>query len=517
MYPPNEDERKIIKRVLETLFDLNSSPQSRKSIFVGAFSGSKSLINGIPDLSVRSDYLSEDIIDYLIKYGKLNNRQPALLKFIEYIIGKELVGLEDREDLSKILSSQVGESVESTSSDGYTKKQPPSSEILNSQTNENSHPRPPCVHIIVGGKGGVGKTLITLGAMNSYIQKTYGRRAIFIDANTSNNSLYELIFEFTPVKNRYLGTKIPKLYLLENVSNRWDIINSEQPYDLHGGTKGFWDSVADIALRDEYLDHDIFVDTNLNIPNLFTDGDAEEIGALKRLFNHQKYVIVWMIWTASMARQPIIVERIERFERNLFKGVAPLLPQAEGLFQVVHVINPSALMHPNTDDEKARALTKELDEILETLRSVSETAQRLASDPEELKVVQANLGSIERATNNAKRLVEKFQDPIRSFEPLQNLQNGEVSKQLFSLPNMVEYLQKHSQGASFDFEAFAKEFNARPSNLLLIPMYDVRLKGYTESKYDEEALWATIGEISKSVNKFLSDLYAALPFLSTPP
>jgi len=227
------------------------------------------------------------------------------------------------------------------------------------------------IHIFTGGKGGTGKTLLSICASLYYINL---RKLLIVDFNIFNPDLHYVLGrarlegEEKSQEGGFVFTKLPREGHLVMPDP-----NNNEPYMLPKyGIASFYNDlnrVIDISIRKGYLNNDsndyIIVDTGFHIANLFMDlPDNQENRDLSNNENGENNwlmpdkggykvpnrlqnarLIIWFLWTLTALEREGEVDMIRRVVRNLNRYNIGRFDEVED-FQ--HVFNPFTLYPPES-------------------------------------------------------------------------------------------------------------------------------------------------------------------------
>ena len=340
---------------------------------------------------------------------------------------------------------------------------------------ENYRSSAKALHILSSGKGGVGKTLIALASIcGSAVD--LGHNLLGVDLNTMNPDLFRLLSFESFGQLQWERSSVDWMHdflnnqELEDGTIDWEnqlsivnLIQQSNPFILPKGIQGFWLRIIEgIGLDPAFQDYEIFVDTNLNILNLFSD--TETIHRLLRTYNNKIYV--WIFWTwasihdgGRIARTLTVAKR--EFGENL---------------QFVHVLNPSALLSPRVDiSNEVNNLThlRKAIEALGPIKSMNPVSE-MASTLYELLIQQEKIvfDEIDKITNPAEY-------EIGGLLELTNAPSTEsISHDTFI--SILEDIAPFTLDGEQFIEFYVALDNQRPLNVLPISTHDPELRGYTE-------------------------------------
>ena len=358
------------------------------------------------------------------------------------------------------------------------------------------------IHIITGNKGGVGKTLISL-AIACYYNSNGSRPLLAADLNTTNADLHSILSRFQiPSNDPYISG-----YDLFKVTDFVFTLRPNEPYEIKGGASSFWDEVKIIQQRSSPVaDFDIVVDTSQNVANLVTSKSGFKLSDFRRDFpkvdaafekympssylsawedslsflaSSNKEIFVWIIWTWASFQDSV---------RSVFSDALRSLAGTNKV-NVVHVLNPSALINPRGG-------------VLPTFKNYIRWIEKKAIEKERAKKdFRNNLATLERVTEEADKAIQWFQ------ERLQELPDSEEHAvaglhDLMKLPatGPIPYKRKNGNGKTFEIDvvkvlksvspvkpidSFRKlyegfiDYGGRPNNILCITKHNPKLRGYT--------------------------------------
>jgi hypothetical protein len=329
------------EKALEILSRHCTTPADTRPLIETAFYGKNRLINNI-DINGAPLTVANNIVTELKKLSCINiDGKSVYAVWIFFHKNRDRFGSQDQEWIDKNLASYQNQC------------QPELSPIpiLSNYT--------PKIHILVSAKGGVGKTLIGLSALASYIRgRMRSRRLLIIDINTTNNDLYHLV----PAAKK--NQIIPRSdWRYSEISSSCHIFSKEPFHQLPNSGVGFWNFIRQAVekykdmIKGEYKDliksendFDIFIDTNLHPANILPGGafagdeDNDPLStAIKGLIKEegeQKHQInLWMVWTwgALSAGRAAYIETAMKRAKTTFKDN----------MRIIHVLNPNAIIDPN--------------------------------------------------------------------------------------------------------------------------------------------------------------------------
>lgn len=385
------------------------------------------------------------------------------------------------------------------------------------------------IHIITGNKGGVGKTLISL-ALACYYNSSGSRPLLAADLNTTNADLHSILSRFQIPNGYHL---IPG-YDLFPVTDFVYTLRPHEPYEIKGGASSFWGEVKTIQQKSSSVaDFDLVIDTSQNVANLVTGKSGFKLSDFRRDFPKvdaafEKYIpssylstwedslsfltssnmdiFVWIIWTWASFQDSV---------RSVFSDALWRLNETNKV-NVVHVLNPSALINPRGG-------------VLPTFKNYIRWIEKKAIEKERAKKdFRNNLATLERVTEEADKAIQWFQ------ERLQELPDSEEHAvaglhDLMKLPatGPIPYKRKNGNGKTFEIDvvkvlksvspvkpidSFRKlyegfiDYGGRPNNILCITKHNPKLRGYTELFCVEEYRPQSFDELSKKIDGITKDI-----------
>jgi hypothetical protein len=362
------------------------------------------------------------------------------------------------------------------------------------------------LHILTSVKGGVGKTLLTLGVVCHYLDKRHiTPKLVSVDINTNNNDLYRLLAG--PNGGEALEATRWRYAKIGRSPHR--VAKRLVPYQLLHGATGFWAELEQIVNHDDFYDFDAIVDTNMHIANLV---ELEpRIGEILRQIcvdkNH-KNIYIWIVWTFASLKDHEYVEK----GVSLFKETLP--QEVSDRITIVHVLNPSALAAPqnNFQDEieaivGIRRAQEKFDQLIEEMDRQNDPVardaiRRLRENYMFNHVADLNLENIDLTV-------------ARAFPGLDSLSTAPVTHEIDYSEFIEKIGQKLTDGSNeFLTTRFTDMFESsfrdigRPWNLLPISIHDPGLRGYTEvlSKLELSTLCQRMEHIQPDIERFLGHL-----------
>lgn len=336
------------------------------------------------------------------------------------------------------------------------------------------------VHIVTSVKGGVGKTLLCIATMSSYIVRDVNGRSILgIDLNSMNTDLFRsLATDHNPKRLKGASNWIKSKIRDGHPST---VVRRNEPYVLLNGAAEFWGQLSELLNHDEFSDCDFIVDTNLHLTNLIT-GSTEPHNYLNTILdeNEDRIIHIWILWTFASLRYPDdIVKGLTFFTNRISK-------QFSNRVRFVHVLNPSALVPPhvdlNTHIEAWYAYKQTEDRLAETNLLLSDTRLKEALERarrEYLNILHEALQEklstppepIPYPFQGLKKLIQETTVNSIAYEEFMRKIGHLIADQVLRRP--VENI--------FD-EIYEQSFKdrGRPQNLLPISTHDPSMRGYTE-------------------------------------
>lgn len=158
------------------------------------------------------------------------------------------------------------------------------------------------IHILVGSKGGIGKTRCSISICKFYIKNN--ATPYLLDLNIMNQDLFDIFSgenenlqsnDFIIEKSNFLDNDIKKNYF--NIKR----IN---PYRLFNGTFEIWEiihKIYEFAIQKNTNNNVLIIDTNLSLINIIPDKDEID-HRYKELFSNLKLhnnfnLFIWNIWS----------------------------------------------------------------------------------------------------------------------------------------------------------------------------------------------------------------------------
>lgn len=403
------------------------------------------------------------------------------------------------------------------------------------------------IHIITGTKGGIGKTLTGLAvACNYFFNYTLTQKQLLaVDLNTTNPDLFRILSFYHDQKLGNLpdpdGTRS---WYTVSLNNAIYATRPSDPHHIRGGAASFWDDILRVATRYENRkDMDILVDTSQHAANLvFGRKDISE-----PLRNHDqmprdlamqwediiwellketgRIIYIWVFWTWA------------NFQDSEIDNITTPLTRFNNTFgdriNIVHVLNPSALMLPQIKFAPTKGVYRELIEKLDG---------DIATLQMQIKRGELDLNLADKLIKNRK---SERDDAWDSYEKLAKYSDFEIPglsdlarKESVVLP--IPYIDRTPSPkkgeTALDFknliaETFNKGPNNRPevifkelhrslsdelggcpSNILPISTVDPDLKGYTEIFTRTRP--TTFDELKEKIQEIVIDVEHFMPHLS---
>lgn len=336
-------------------------------------------------------------------------------------------------------------------------------------------------HIFTGGKGGVGKTLLSLGKTLSFDES---KNILCVDLNWENPDYSRILYQS---KSPELGVnKFSYVRIQENIL----VLRPAEHYNIPNGALGFWQTIRE-SLQESYHSHKfdptvVIVDTNLHFASLlrWSGGGSSAARIIKRIDaiakeNRISALNFWFIWTtASFFSDSLIriAKSYSYFVNNLNKNYF-----SEKNF--IHVLNLSAI-YPMIG----------LDRLYDRLRKLEKQQVAMPAVEDDLSVYEfIQVDELNRLSNMPKADHINLQgliDPVKVA-----LENSKRTK--FSNKFPTDIVEKIAEKLLETYK------NSRPSNLVIIPFYDATIAGYTDiaeiSTIDDlkRLLDSIIGKIKK--------------------
>lgn len=362
------------------------------------------------------------------------------------------------------------------------------------------------IHILTGVKGGVGKTLLSLATLCTYMESDRrDKKLLCVDINTTNNDLYRLL------AGKSEGDVLSRSpWNISRIAQTEHYVAKRRvPYALLDGVMGFWFELANIVNHDMFRDFDVIVDTNLHIANLMEGGKQlkDAIGNIRS--GADKNLFLWIVWTfASLADDEYVQSGVAQFN-----GLFPSDTTQNNT--IIHVLNPSALTAPQTsiqDEVRALVHIQQKKETYDRLIAESEQEGRTA-ERDALKVLRDEYLS-DKLGNF--RIEDIDLEVSRPFPGLYELMTQEDVTEDIAYDDFIEKIGQtitnypHEYLADVFENIYESKFHrhGRPRNLLPISTHDPKLRGYTEhlSGIQIEALCEHITYVQRDVSRFLKAL-----------
>lgn len=357
-------------------------------------------------------------------------------------------------------------------------------------------------HIVTGGKGGVGKTLLSVAIFLAYVLG-FKRLIHGLDLNSTNADFHRLL-GFKPTDDFNPNWQTAESDPSAHISRPND------PYILPEGISGFWEQVISPLQIPAYYQHNITVDTNLHIANLYR-GNPDPDDVVKMLVNKtQRTVYLWIVWTYASIIDYQSVNQAIRHYREKYPD----------RFKIIHVLNPSALMPPTVDIREASRLG-EYQQREQTYRK----QRSELTDPNEIQFLDLLLSrNSESMRAIAVSLSEK--QLISGLQKIWELDT--ISSNVVNDEKVGELLAKHlihkddgtmsPNAISQGFESLCNDikvtFGGRPITVLPITTYDRTYFGYTEKNRiggNLSLVRKSLEAVCKEVEQFLRILLKENP------
>lgn len=345
------------------------------------------------------------------------------------------------------------------------------------------------IHIMTSVKGGVGKTLLSLSIMSSYLTARNG--ILCADMNTMNTDLYRLLADKekkdTPLTNTSWGyQKIHSQIYTARRNDPWKLVNG----------RDFWHELTSLTRTQNFENSDILLDTNVHVANIIDISNS----IIKDIASSKRHIYIWIIWNNSSFR-----------DDEAIKLASARMPKN---FTLIHVLNPYALLTPDgmTIEEEIRAFT--LNEPVRSARQSLQTSKKtiIGVNPQ----IASDIDQILARIQNEHPDLDLH--PYTIFPEFETLLNKEVSSGEISYADFMRQIggvfveqtrnSSLSETLKIIYERnFQDKDRKRPYNLLPLSRYDRNLKGYTQRQYQSiDDIRNIIYHIGDDVHKFLLGL-----------
>jgi hypothetical protein len=416
---------------------------------------------------------------------------------------------------------------------------------------ENNKHVPKELHILTGGKGGVGKTLLSLSS--TLAQLSLDKKVLCIDLNWENGDfsrILQLDKGLIPVKSDGAIT----YSIGEIIPFRCLIARPDVQHTLPDAALGFWDSIRDVLriCYDRQFDPDcIVVDTGLHCSSLIKQTSSGTIGrVLKRIntlleVNSISHLNIWYVWTlASLHQKSSDPYNIIRFAKLFENGLDHSIFSIKKNF--IQVVNPYALSFSSHSKESNITLIREvlnntsrykklINLIEQSIQSgidydscfnrfydlrEEQSSKNFPVQNRDNKVIDSDLITfndlIDKARwdiDDAYNLYNTFSNTnnlnIDSLTDLANAQVGDgidISTFVDIAQNVFQSEQSESIMITDQMRDLGKAVlfqtdHKRPQNLFLIPMYDPEVVGFTDRFIHTTP--QSINDISRVINKII--------------
>lgn len=352
------------------------------------------------------------------------------------------------------------------------------------------------LHIITGGKGGVGKTLATLCAAISKMKQ--GEWGIIIDLNYNNNDLSAILepvtikkeglplgtsgFDLVPIKPIFSNNATSRNYLI--FPNRLGKIFGRLPWEgglaLYRHINNILRLVADnIEIEGGYQPSFCIVDTGLHLSNLNPQAPEATDYSRKKISEEFDMLTstdlkIWFLWTIAMFDRAYEADAARATIRELGEIKVAGQPWFKDT-NIIHVINPHAIFPKSGILNIVPKIEVEI-EALVKLRDASSV------NPITFSAFNSKVGSAIKDFSGS--TLEKYFDGIAKV--IAGVLGDRID--LFSEPP--------------DW--------TRPRNVFPIPYYKRDLVGYTDTlehkdNYTLQTITDLLGNVLTSYNKYLQE------------
>jgi hypothetical protein len=374
------------------------------------------------------------------------------------------------------------------------------------------------IHLLTSVKGGVGKTLVSLGIACNYYFQRRNRGLIAIDMNTMNPDLFRILSSFVNADGPSTYEKVTEWeHAYPDKDN--SIIEAFAPkerYVLPDGALGFWEKLMEIIELPEIVDgnRDIVIDTNLHISNVANVIRSKGLNRIESILesNRTRTIYFWIFWTWAAFQ-----------ESDPIRAALLQLKRFGSRTSIVHVLNPSALLPPQIDRSSQIKLTDALKTLLRgsvqllgtvpslrhkdfvsALELMIETIEAPNENSQLIKYPIPGLADLAQAHPKRPITFKEFERICKFF---QGLPPDATAEETF-LP-VYEILVNGNKDVNGNI--IKPGFGGRPSNVLPISTDDPDLIGYTEAfarraPEDMNAVKGKIGAIEADIDNLLEHL-----------
>ncbi len=321
------------------------------------------------------------------------------------------------------------------------------------------------VHLFTGGKGGVGKTLLSL---TTTIQYAKNKKVLCLDLNFENTDISRILFSSRDDAPSGIGK-----FVYASFGNLM-VLRPSLLYNIPEAALGFWQLIRD-GLKECYerLDFDpdiVVVDTNLHFASLLrTTGEAARNNSLKRIqslsIEHNiTQLNIWFVWTLTALTQKSGDLFYVSKTLSYLKKLSQKKPFFDPASNFVHVINPFALYSYFQEDANPK-----------NVKSFATISKAKAEEG-------ISLSQFSETTTNVLQRTRK--------------------RHTYLSPDFLEALGEELQ----------KEYNSgRPKNVVIIPSFEQNVVGFVDYFVTAESLTyddivLRLSSFSEHFNDFLVPL-----------
>jgi hypothetical protein len=358
------------------------------------------------------------------------------------------------------------------------------------------------IHLFTSVKGGVGKTLVSLGVICGAVRQN-ANPILGIDLNTTNPDLFNILSFNVPCT-------LPDAsgWDLSILDDRTHLVVPQQPYILPDGAVGFWSKMQQVLSSPLYAtgNWDVLVDTNLHIANLIIEGlGAGGDNVIQQILRVPgRTIYLWIFWTWAALQEKNI--------GYISTALELLMKRFPDRVCVAHVLNPSALIPPKINLSSRLELLealKYLDQMPSHLKSIVERSQTLDDIKEEL--LRQFADSPELREYSIPGLSELAAE--RPCPPITFAQFRDIVGNIFKRINPGALPEEAFMPL---YEEMKEKFNGCPRNIFSVATHNPKLIGYTDTfarnrPQDIDTVSEQIGEtLQNAAYRFSRQLRCAL-------
>lgn len=351
------------------------------------------------------------------------------------------------------------------------------------------------LHMLTGGKGGIGKTLMGLSVFLTYALR-FNQSIHGLDLNSMNADLYRLL-AFKRTKDVDPNWRTSEAQAGAHVSVPFD------PHILPQGAAGFWKQVLVPFSNRDYDGYNYVIDTNLHIANLYSGNPSPDRYISQLIEKTSKPIYIWILWTyASVSEAHVVNKALKNFYSQFGERV-----------RAIHVLNPGALMPPTYD------IRREIDHMT-TLREHERMYRKILQDPIALPQIvidglRQGLKAIEEETDLMFKQLPQNPKPAltQGLVELWELDSVPVDFSIYDnrlLKILNSELDRFEPKKFISLrEQIEREFRGRPINVLPIRSHNTGFIGYTEKRN----IGDNLGEIRELISSVYTDVEKFLTLL----